>query len=178
MSLNLIGEIIGVIAIIEGFFIFLSNRRKNILKLKGVSDVLWAANGFLTSSYTGGVLNLVMITREFVFYNRLEKKWAQHILWKYVFMLLCFFSPVVEIIKTGRFDIVPFFPACGSVLAVYGFYCENPKYIRILNFFAGLPWLIYYIFTNNISGTVSGVVGILSIFMGAFLAKIKQKGTH
>lgn len=175
MNLKLIGEIIGIVAIVESFFIFLSNRRKNILKLKGVSDALWAANGFLTDSYTGGVLNIVMIIREFVFYNRIDRKWAQHIFWKYAFMLLCFASPVVEIIKTGRFDVVPFFPACGSVLAVYGFYSENPKAIRVLNFFAGLPWLIYYIFTKNISGTVSGVVSLCSIILGTLLAKKVKK---
>ena len=176
MNFKLIGEIIGIVAIIENFFIFLSNRRKNIIFLKGVSDVLWSVNSFMVGAYTGGVLNAIMIFRETVFYNRIDKKWAQHKFWKYVFILLCFLSPVLEIFKTGTFNIVPFLPASGSVLAVYGFYNENPKAMRWINFLAGLPWLIYNIFTSNITGTVSGIVGIASVFMGEILTKIKQKG--
>lgn len=171
MNFKLIGEIIGIIAIIENFFIFISNRRKNILLLKGVSDAIWAVNGFMVGAYTGGVLNVVMVMREFVFYNRIERKWAQYKFWKYVFILLCFASPVLEIIKTGTFDIVPFFPACGSVLAVYGFYSEKASSIRSLNFFATVPWLVYNIFTHNITASISCVVSLASILCGSLLAK-------
>lgn len=175
MDLKLIGELIGIIAIIESFFIYLSNRRKHIILLKGVSDAIWAVNSFLVGAYTGGVLNLVMVGREFVFYNRIDRKWAQHKFWKYFFILMCFASPIIETVKTGVFNIVPFFPACGSVVAVFGFYDDNPKRIRILNFFASLPWLIYTIYTNNITSTISGIVGICSIIFGSLIAKYVKK---
>ena len=37
MSLKLIGELIGIVAIFESFFIYLSNRRKHIIFLKCIS---------------------------------------------------------------------------------------------------------------------------------------------
>ena len=176
MNLKLVGELIGIVAIFESFFIYLSNRRKHIIFLKGVSDAIWAVNSFLIGAFTGGVLNLIMIFREFVFYNRIDKKWARHRFWMFFFIAMCFASPTIEIIKTGTFALLPFFPACGSVVAVFGFYAENPKWIRILNFLAAIPWLIYTAMTNNITSTVSGIVGMCSMIFGTVISKkIKQK---
>ena len=179
MNWKLIGEIIGVVALIESFFIYLSNDRKKILRLKGVSDALWAVNYFMIGAFTGGVLNMLMVFREFVFYHRLEKKWAQSRLWMYFFCMICFASPVIEFIKTGTFAILPLLPACGSVAAVFGFYDKNPTRIRILNFVTAIPWLIYNVYTQNITSTISGIVAICSIILGMVLAhreKKKQEG--
>ena len=176
MNYKLIGEIVGIIAIIESFFIFSSDRRKNIIILKGISDAIWAVNSFLIKATTGGVLNAVMIFREFVFYHRIDKKWAQHKFWKYFFCVMCFSSPAIEMIKAKAFLFLPLFPACGSVAAVYGFYDKNPTRIRILNFFATIPWLIYSIYTNNITSSISSVVSLVSILFGSLIAKkIKRK---
>ena len=102
MSFKLIGELIGAVAIVSSFFIYVSNNRKKIILVKGVSDVLWAVNSFLIGAFTGGMLNLIMVFREFVFYHRLDKKWAQHKIWLYVFCMVCFVSPVLSAAKGGR----------------------------------------------------------------------------
>lgn len=79
-------------------------------------------------------------------------------------------------IKAKAFLFLPLFPACGSVAAVYGFYDKNPTRIRILNFFATIPWLIYSIYTNNITSSISSVVSLVSILFGSLIAKkIKRK---
>ena len=176
MNYKLIGEIVGIIAIIESFFIYLSNRRKHIIILKGISDAIWAVNSFLIGAFTGGMLNAIMVFREFVFYNRIEKRWAQNKLWKYFFCAMCFSSPIIEMVKARSFLFLPLFPACGSVAAVYGFYDKNPTRIRVLNFFATIPWLIYSILTDNITASISGVVSLTSILCGSLIAKkIKPK---
>lgn len=175
MDFKLIGEIVGVIAIIESFFIYLSNRRKSIILMKGVSDVLWCINGFMVGAFTGAVLNIVMIFREFVFYNRVDKKWAQHKFWMYFFCAMCFASPIIELINTGHFNLFPFFPAVGSVFAVFGFYDTNPKRIRVFNFIASVPWFIYSSCMGNITGASSNIIAMASVILGTVLAKRKDK---
>jgi len=174
LNLKLIGEVIGIIAIISSFFIYVSNDRKKIILVKGISDVLWAVNSFMIGAFTGGVLNGVMVFREFVFYNRLDKKWAQSRIWLYFFCMVCFVSPVIEIIKTGSFVILPFFPACGSVAAVYGFYAKKPSTIRALNVVTAVPWLIYSAYMNNITSCISGIVALCSIAVGTIRARKMQ----
>ena len=175
MSFKLIGELIGAVAIVSSFFIYVSNNRKKIILVKGVSDVLWAVNSFLIGAFTGGMLNLIMVFREFVFYHRLDKKWAQHKIWLYVFCMVCFVSPVLEIIKTGSFAILPFFPACGSVAAVFGFYAKKPSTIRALNVVTAVPWIIYSAYMNNITSCISGLVALCSILIGTIRAKKMQQ---
>lgn len=171
MTPKLIGEMIGIVAIIVSFFIYLSNNRKRIILLKGVSDALWAANSFLLGAFTGGALCLVMVFRAYVFIHRLDKKWAQHRFWLWFFAVMCFVTPIVEILKTGTVALLPFVPVCGSVAAVFGFYDTNLTRIRALNLIGSLLWLTYAIYTNNITLTISGIVSICSILIGAWRAK-------
>ena len=43
-TLKIIGECIGFVAVVEGFFIFLGNKRERILVFKFISDFLWMLN--------------------------------------------------------------------------------------------------------------------------------------
>lgn len=175
MDWKLIGEGIGIVAIIISFFVFLSNNRKKIIFCKGVTDVLWCFNNFMIGATTGAVLNIVMVFREFVFYNRLDKKWAQHKFWMVIFCAMCFASPIIEIINTGTFDILPFFPAVGSVFAVFGFYNTKPTRMRAFNFLASTPWLIYTIIEGNVTCAISTAIGMISAIVGEISARRAAK---
>lgn len=175
MDWKLIGEGIGIIAIIVGFFVFLSNNRKKIIFCKGVTDVLWCFNNFMIGAITGGVLNIVMVFREFVCFNRVDKKWAQHKFWMYFFSAMCFVSPVIECINAGAINWFAFFPAVGSVFAVFGFYSTEPARIRWLNFAAAVPWFIYTLTVNNVTCCISTVVNMTSVIVGVVNAKRAKK---
>ena len=169
------GEIIGIIAIAVSCVVFLCNQRKRILILKGVSDVLWSANNFLLGAFTGGLLNAVGLFREFVFYHRVEKKWAKSRLWMYMFCALCFISPVLETVKTGSIRFLPFLAAASSLLVVCGLYAKEPKTMRLLNLMSKAPWLIYQVTNRNITGTVSCLMTTAFIVGGAILAGRENK---
>ena len=170
------GELVGVFAIAVSCVVFLSNQRKRILILKGVSDILWSANNFLLGALTGGLLNAVGLFRELVFYHRVEKKWAQSRWWMGLFCILCFVSPIIEIVGSGAFGFMPFLAACSSLLVVCGLYAKEPKNMRLLNLLSKAPWLIYQIFNHNITGTVSCLLTTGFIVFGAIRAmKISKK---
>ena len=173
-TLKLIGEIIGVVAIVEGFFIFLSSKRERILIFKFISDALWVANQLLIGGYTGALLNGIAMGREVVFYNRDKHKWAATPLWLVVFMLITAISPMMSLIsgKEGWYAILP---ALGSMAAVIGFYSRRPAITRYVSFLANGLWLIYAIFVENISSIVCNIVLLVSAVTGLILAYVNRK---
>ncbi len=173
-TMKLIGEIIGIVAIVEGFFIFLSSKREKILIFKFISDALWVVNQLLIGGYTGALLNGIAMGREMVFYNRDKHKWASSPVWLIVFMIVTAISPVVSLVsgKEGWYAILP---ALGSMAAVVGFYVRRPALTRYISFLANGLWLVYNIIIRNISASVSGVILLLSAAVGTVLMLVQQR---
>lgn len=172
-SLKLIGEIIGAVAIAEGFFVFLSNKRERILIFKFISDALWLCNQLCIGGYTGALLNFIAMGRETVFYNRDKRKFAKSILWLYFFLAVTAASPLISLIsgKEGWYAILP---AMGSVAAVIGFYSRRPALTRGISFLANGLWLVYDIIIHNYSATLSCIILLLSATLGTILMLVQR----
>ena len=173
-TMKLIGEIIGIVAIIEGFFIFLSSKREKILIFKFISDALWVINQLLIGGYTGALLNGIAMGRETVFYNRDKRKWASTPVWLVVFMVVTAISPVMSL-ASGKEGWYAILPALGSMAAVVGFYVRRPALTRYISFLANGLWLCYNIIIRNVSATVSGVILLLSAAVGTVMMLIQQR---
>ena len=132
MNFIILGNVIGVIAVIENLFIFAALKRKNILKFKFLSDALWFLNYLFLGALTGAILNIIAMFRETVFSLRGEKKFASHFFWLPVFLLLTLISPTLDCIKAGAFVPMTLLPAAGSMLTVYSFYQSSPKVTRCI----------------------------------------------
>lgn len=171
-TMKLIGEIIGIVAIIEGFFIFLSSKREKILIFKFISDALWTVNQLLIGGYTGALLNGIAMGRETVFYNRDKRKWASSPAWLAVFMVITAVSPMMSLIsgKEGWYAILP---ALGSMAAVIGFYVRRPALTRYISFLANGLWLCYNVIIRNISASISGVILLLSAIVGTVMMLVQ-----
>lgn len=172
--LKIVGECIGLVAVAEGFFVFLSNRRERILIFKFISDFLWLLNQLCLGGYTGALLNFVAMGREVVFYNRDKRRFAQSILWLYFFLAVTVASPLFSLIsgKEGWYAILP---ALGSVAAVIGFYSRRPAVTRYTSFAANGLWLAYDVIVGNITATVSCAILLLSALVGTLRALWQQK---
>ncbi len=173
--LKIIGEAVGFIALIESFFIYASLNRDTILKLKFVSDALGFINFLCLGGYTGAILNIVTMSREVVFYNRDKKKWASHIIWLPIFILFTLVSPVIEYITVGHLAPIAFLPAIGSMISVVGLYQHNTNHLRYYSFVAITLWLIYSIYLQNISASISNSIVLISIIVGTVRYFINQK---
>ena len=162
---KLVGECIGLIAVIEGFFIYLSSKRERILIFKFISDFLWMLNHFCLGGYTGALLNLVAMGREAVFYNRDKRKFAKSTLWLYFFLIAVAISPLLSLVS-GKEGWYALLPAFGSMAAVIGFYSRYPNVTRYTSFVANGLWLAYNVIISNYSATLSGVILLLSALIG------------
>ena len=170
-TLFLISQILGIIIIIENFFIFFQKKRGKILLFKLLSDVMNVFQNVLARTFTGATINAIAIGRESVFYFRDKKKWASSKFWLYFFAVIVFLSPFVS--SGAEFFsyvfFVSFLPAIGSVFMVVGFFVLNPHLTRVLGFIANILWIIYFILLGNYIQIVSTGINILSIVIGLIM---------
>ena len=173
-KLKLIGEIIGWIAVAEGFLIFLSNRRDRILMFKFIDDALWSASFLLTANYTGAILNAIGMGREAVFYNRDRRKWASTRFWLFFFLVVTAVSPLYSLIsgKEGWYAILP---AIGSLAAVIGFYSRSADFSRYIGLFANGVWMVYNIICGKIPAITSSAILITSGVVGCVLVAVRKR---
>ena len=164
----LASQILGIVIIVENFFIFFQRRRETLLILKLISDVLTFVQLMLIGGITGAVLNAIAIFREIVCYNRNKTKWASSRFWLYFFILIMFLSPILT--ATYRvFSLmwfVCFIPATGSVLNVIGLYSTSPHVTRIFSLFNTILWIIYSIAILNWTQVVNALIILISIIIG------------
>ena len=157
--------IVGFVVVIEGFFIYLSNRREKIIALKIISDVLWALQYALFGTLTASLNNLFAVGREVVFYHRGRKKWADSIGWMWFFIVLMLLSPVYEIVTEG-FTPVILLPAVASALAAVAFYCTNRIVTKSLMLTCTVMYLIYNVIYSNAMGIIGTFGPITSTVAG------------
>ena len=180
MNLVLIANIIGTAAVIENIFIFATLKRKNILKLKFLSDALWCLNYLFLGAMTGAILNVIAMLRETIFSLRGRKKFATHFFWLPIFLLLTLISPALDCINAGAFVPLTVLPALGSMLTVYSFYQNNPTVTRYIALVAQSLWLIYTIMIFNVTAIISNAFQIISAIIGitrAIIVANRNKNT-
>ncbi len=155
------GHIIGYIAIVEGSLVFLSTKRGRILILKLISEILWILNMAFLGLYTGVVLNAINIVRTCVFYQRGKHKWADHLVWFWIFLCAALISPIVT--WAGWISLVP---VGGSICSVIGYYSKSPRLIRYMAFPSTTAWLLYAVLTQNNSSVICNCLMLLSALIG------------
>lgn len=164
-----IAFVIGIVAIVLEGLIYISSKRERIHIVKMSACSVWAINHFLLGQLSGGILQFVAIARSGVFYYRGKKKFADSIIWLFVFIVATLISPIL-----GWHGAVSLLPAFGSVFAVISFYSKPVYIIRGTAFIAILPWLIYHLLMNNITGAIGSALGLLSIVIGTTKDIIKK----
>lgn len=172
--MKLVGEIIGIVAIIESLAIYAVQKRKNILTLKIISNVLWGTNNLILGSYTGAVLWFIAILRDFIYLLRPKYKWADNGAWIAVFILLSLISPVIEWTTVG-FSVASILPAVGSLFNVVGGYSKRAMTIRLLLIPAECLWLTYAVLESNISLVISEAFLFISAVTGIIIELITLK---
>ena len=115
----------------------------------------------MVGAFTGSVINGIAVLREIVFYHKEEKKWAKSKVWLIVFLLLMTAAPIVS--WQGFISLLP---AIGSSLVVVGFYCSNPKLLRIFGIIGQSFWVVYSCIILNLGGIIGSSLCILGGIIG------------
>ena len=176
MELYWIGQAIGVLAMVESFFIFQVSDRRKMVAMKLLDDVLWVAHFILIGGYTGALTTGIAIFREIVFYYKGSKKWADSVLWAFGFsltFLLC--APLTWV------NVFSIFPALASAMSTWTFWVNKTERAKLIQLPCTLCMLVYTTVCFSYSGMLTQAITITSIFIyfiRIFIKKRKQMKTE
>ena len=158
MDSHWIGQAVGILAMIESFFIFQVTDRRKMVLLKLVDDVLWIIHFVLIGGYTGALTTTVAIFREIIFFFRGEKKWASSPLWAVGFSIV--FAACAPLSWTGIFSI---FPATASVISTWVFWMKRTETAKLLQVPSAVCTLVYTVVYSSYSGMLAQIIMLVSI---------------
>ncbi len=188
MNWELIGQIAGWVQVAVCLFTFISNKRSRILILKLVCDVFSMINSAFTGFRAAAVfINVCLIGREAVFFNRTRHKWADHKAWLFLFMFLAVLTPAADFAVRGSFTFLSLLPAAGTLITTAALFDKNTLRIKTLMIVAHIPYLFYHalvpgegggaVWSLNLPGFIGSAIPIVSAVIGIaneFRAKKKD----
>ena len=157
---ELVAQLVGFIPLALALVTFALKQRKHIIVSKTASDLTSAIHFFLLGEVVGGAICMVNTARGIIFYHRGKSKWTSHILMPIIFSILTLASSLIR--WNGAISLLP---AVGSILAIVGFWCNDPRLLKLFNLPAVTLWLIYSIAVGSISSVLINIISIITILV-------------
>jgi hypothetical protein len=156
-------QFLGAVALVFVFFSWNAKGRKGIFTLQSINLVFFTFHYVLLGAYTGALMCVVVLLRNFVFVKKGVKKWASHVVWLYLFSVLSI--AVLALSWNGWISILP---VVAVTIGMYGMFKENTKEMRFYNLINSLIWVPYTISVHSYSGLLSQLVGISGVLVGMY----------
>ena len=137
---------------------FQFKNHRHILLFQFLGSTFFLISYWMLGVMTPVLLNVVYLVRDFVFYFRKEKKWAQNNLWLAVF---CVSSVVMGLISYQEpADIVPI---VGSLLSHTALYMTHENLLRVFSLGAAPCWLFYNYRSRSSGGVICEAFNLCSL---------------
>ncbi len=160
-AIEVIANVIGVLAIALGFLSYQTKSRKGVLALQTLTTVTFTVHYLLLGAYSGMVMNVVGIARNVFYYNK-EKKFFSWQGWPIVFALISCAGGILA------------WNAWYSIFVVVGITINtvcmslSAQNIRKSILITSPMVLIYDVFAKSVSGAVYEAVAIVSAAIGIY----------
>lgn len=170
LSLDLLPQIIGYIAVVILFVSFQFNDRKNILGLLILGMVFLATHQFMIGALAGAVANALTIIRNITFRHKKDNKLLSNFIWPYVFSVI--------LVATGIYfwqGIHSLLPAFAVIASTFALWADDTKTIRVLSLIGPMLWLPYAFIIESIPTILIQCVIISSILIAMLRFDRKSK---
>lgn len=154
---------IGAVALVFVVFAWSQKTREKMIKSQSINLILFTIHYLLLGAYTGAIMCVIVLFRNFVFLRKGIKKWASHKIWLYFFYLIS----TIGLIFSWK-GLITILPVVAVILGTYGMYKEKPSEMRFYNLINCLIWIPYTIVVYSYSGFLSQIVGISGILIGMY----------
>lgn len=176
MTVELIAEIIGFLAICIGFLIFQQKKRVGILIFKLSSDILWAIHFLLLGATSGMVLTAVGVLRSITFIILALMGKESRPLW-----LLLFSTAGVGAIILSWKDVYSICSIISCVLATLGYWQKKPVNTKLLSIFVCMSQITYGFFIRSVSVVTNELITLSSIaifFVRLYAERRREAKSH
>ena len=157
----------GIVALITYASSFQCKKRSTLLILQTISLLLFIGQYFVLKAYTGVILEVVCIVRNFVYFfkDKTKSKVLDSIATPIVFAV----AAIVVGIFTYNGQWFCILPVIANIFQTVGLYLKKESYNRIMFLCASPLWLVYNLLTNTVFGVVTEIINIISIFISLAL---------
>lgn len=162
---------IGVIALLLEILIYQINRRRYILILQAICNLLFAVQYLLLNSINSMCMCLLGTIRNVVFANNDRYE-------KIKYYILSGFILMAVLITTVNWNGILSLLACiGTILTTLAVWQNKEKYIRLLSLFSMIVWLLHDILIVSYAAVICDSIAICSILIGVYRFDIIRNRT-
>ena len=167
MTINfIIAQIIGILALNILMLSFQKNEKKLLLKYQTISSLLYAIQYAFLGAYTGSLMNLTCMARNFIF-NKYNNKVP--IYWLIIIVVLMIIFSLITYI--GIISLLPMFAVVLYSIAVwYG----NLKLIRCTEVISCSLFIVYNIRVLAITGLIATIIELIAALIAIYRFDIKK----
>lgn len=158
--LYIIGQILGIIAIIIGFVTFQMKTKRQILFLQTTTTVIFSFHYFLIGALTGTAMNVVGAVRNIV-YDYCAKKGYKTKVVPIIFVII---QATMAILTWNAWYSVFIF--LGVCINTYCMSLSEPQNVRASILVSSPMVLVYNVFSVSIGGMIYESVAIISSILG------------
>ena len=150
-----------IFVIIQYLFFVLTyhtKTKKQILIFNTIACASSALSFMFLSAYSGCVMSLLAVLRNYLFYKQEEKKDINNLI--IVLLILAFLSIIT-------YDgILSLMPSIGTLLYTISVWQSNRKVYRMFGIPIEISWLIYHIYVLSIFGIILETILFIAVVIG------------
>ena len=172
MTINfIIAQIIGILALIILMLSFQKNEKKLLLKYQIISSFLYALQYVFLGAYTGSLMNLTCMVRNFIFNKYNNKKVPIH--WLIIIVILMIAFLLISYIRT-----ISLLPMLAVVLYSIAVWYGNLKLIRCTEVISCTLFIVYNIRVLAITGLIAIMIELIAALIAIYRFDIKQLNSN
>lgn len=156
--MELIGQILGFIAIIIAFVVYQMKSRKSLLVAQTALVLVMSVHYFCLAAYPAMAMNLFGIARNFIYYRK------DIFRWKYTPLMLAVMAMSIGIVaSSGVWSILVI---AGLTINTYCLSFKNPQHLRYSILLSSPLVLLYNIVIFSLGGIMLESISIISAVIG------------
>ncbi len=161
-------QAIGVVAMILTIGCYQFKKRAHILLAQYLGNALWCIHYFFLGAYTALIMNALNVFRGIIY--SLDKKWAKHYAWVFLFAIL---STILGIITFDKWFSV--LPIIGTVIATFALKISHENTLRKVYIISVPPWICYNLLAKSYPGAISSLFTMISLVVA--IIRYREKKT-
>ena len=171
--INLIGQMVGFVAITVAFLSFQAKKKGAILAIQALANCIWGIHYFMIGAMAGCILNFAATGRNLIFAKRDSCKWL-HGVWLPTVIAIIIAALSIFTRETW-FDVI-LLPS--TILSTYAYCLGNERVIRTSTVFVSLTWLIFNFVSFSVSGVIAEIFNLTSLTIAIIRFRNRSADTH
>lgn len=165
----IIAQIIGAIALVILMLSFQKNTKETLLKYQILSSLLYAVQYIFLKAYTGSMMNLTCMLRNFIFkkYDNDNKKVP--VIWLIIVVTIMIALSLITF--NGWISLLPMIAVVAYSIALW---VGNLKVVRMIEVFSCVLFIIYNVKVLAITGLIATVIEMLAAIVAIYRFDIKK----